>query len=252
MKMKFKVKDGTQLRTLVGAIQILSDEAELKLNGDGVRIRQMDPSRVAMVDLFWPKTAFEEYTAPKEHEKVRLNLAELMKLLKRAGKDEPVELELDSKTGRVQVRITGKYARHFTLPSLEADQEDLPMPKVTFNVKAKLTTEGIKQAIEDTQLVSDHVKIQAEKESLKLLASGDLMSADIVLKKGSDVMLDIAVKEESKATYSLSYIKDMITFASAFSSVASLEFSSDMPAKIDCENQGITLMYFMAPRIETE
>ncbi len=56
----------------------------------------MDPSRVAMIDFEWPKTIFQEYVAT-EPTKYCLNITELLKLLKRAGKDEAVELSLDDK-----------------------------------------------------------------------------------------------------------------------------------------------------------
>ena len=49
--------------------------------------------------------------------------------------------------------ITGKYSRNFTMPTLEASEEEVPTPKITFNVKAKTTTQGLSQAIEDAQLV---------------------------------------------------------------------------------------------------
>ena len=58
----------------------------------------------------------------------------------------------------VLVKIAGKYSRNFTMPTLEASEEEVPTPKITFNVKAKATTQGLSQAIEDAQLVSDHVQ----------------------------------------------------------------------------------------------
>ena len=61
-----------------------------------------------------------------------INISELLKLLKRAGKDESVELSLDDKTGRLQVKITGKYSRNFTMPTLEASEEEVPTPKISF------------------------------------------------------------------------------------------------------------------------
>jgi len=51
------------------------------------------------------------------------------------------------------------------MPTLEASEEEVPTPKITFNVKAKTTTQGLSQAIEDAQLVSDHVRIEADPES---------------------------------------------------------------------------------------
>jgi proliferating cell nuclear antigen len=212
----------------------------------------MDPSRVAMVDFEWPKTIFDEYIAT-EPTKMCINISEMLKLLKRAGKDEVVELSLDEKTGKLQIKITGKYSRNFTMPTLEASEEEVPTPKITFNVKAKATTQGLSQAIEDAQLVSDHVRIEADNEKLVLNAAGDLMGATITLQKGSDALLELEAKEPSKATFSLSYLSEIIKEASATSDIATLEFSTDMPIKIDFQQakEG-KLTFYLAPRIETE
>jgi len=249
---KLKVADAKLLRDMVTAISILVDEATFKIDPEGLKLRAMDPSRVAMVDFEWPKTVFEEY-ASAEPTKMCINISELLKLLRRTGKDEVVELSLDEKTGRLQVQITGKYARNFTMPTLEASEEEVPTPKITFNVKAKATAQGLSQAIEDAQLVSDHVRIEADTEKLVFHAAGDIMGATITLQKGSDTLLDLEAKEPSKATFSLSYLSEIIKAASATSDIATLEFSTDMPIRLDFQQtkEG-KLTFYLAPRIETE
>jgi proliferating cell nuclear antigen len=249
---KLKVSDAKLLRDMANAISILVDEATFKIDPEGLKLRAMDPSRVAMIDFEWPKTIFQEYVC-NEPTKVCLNISELLKLLKRASKDESVELSIDDKTGRLLVVISGKYNRNFTMPTLEASEEEVPTPKISFNVKAKTTTQGLSQAIEDAQLVSDHVRIEAEPEKMILSASGDLMGATITLQKGSDALLDLEVKENAKATFSLSSLSEIIKAASATSDIATLEFSSDMPIRIDFQQtkEG-KLVFFLAPRIETE
>jgi len=248
---KLKVADAKLLRDMATAISILVDEATFQITPEGLKLRAMDPSRVAMIDFEWPKTVFEEY-ACTEPTKMCINISELLKLLKRAGKDEVVELALDEKTGRLQVKITGKYTRNFTMPTLEASEEEVPTPKITFNVKAKTTAEGLRQAIEDAELVSDHVRIEADTEKLVFQATGDLMGATIEIKKGSDALLDLEVKEPSKATFSLSYLSEIIKAASATSDIATLEYSTDMPIKLDFQQakEG-KLTFYLAPRIET-
>ncbi len=249
---KLKVADAKLLRDMTTAISILVDEATFKMDAEGLKLRAMDPSRVAMVDFEWPKTVFEEYTCT-EPTKMCINVSELLKLLRRTGRDEAVELSLDEKTARLQIRITGRYTRNFTMPTLEASEEEVPTPKITFNVRAKTTTEGLRQAIEDAQLVSDHVRIEADTEKLVLNAAGDLMGATIELKKGSDALLELEAKESSKATFSLSYLSEIIKAASTTSEIATLEFSTDMPIRLDFQQpkEG-RLTFYLAPRIETE
>ncbi|MEM1538869.1 MAG: proliferating cell nuclear antigen (pcna) [Candidatus Bathyarchaeia archaeon] len=247
---KLKVADAKLLRDMATAISILVDEATFQITPENIKLRAMDPSRVAMVDFEWPKTLFDEYICT-EPTKMCINIGEFLKLLKRAGKDEFVELTFDEKTGRLQLGITGKYVRNFTMPTLEASEEEVPTPKISFNVKAKATANGLRQAIEDAELVSDHVRIEADSEKLVFRASGDLMGATIEMKKGSDALLDLEVKEPSKATFSLSYLSEIIKAASATSDIAILEFSTDMPIKLDFQqSREGKLTFYLAPRIE--
>ncbi|MCK5627929.1 proliferating cell nuclear antigen (pcna) [Candidatus Bathyarchaeota archaeon] len=249
---KLKVADAKLLRDMANAISILVDEATFKIEPEGLKLRAMDPSRVAMIDFEWPKEIFEEYQCT-EPTKICINIGELLRLVKRAGKEETVELSIDEKTARLEIRVTGRYNRYFTMPTLDASEEEVPTPKITFNVKAKTTTTGLSQAIEDAQLVSDHVRIEAYPEKIILNATGDLMGATITLQRGSDTLLDLETKEPSKATFSLSYLTEIVKAASATSDIATLEFSTDMPIRIDFQQtRKGKLTFFLAPRIETQ
>jgi len=249
---KARMADAKFLKDMMGAISILIDEATFDLTPDGIKLRAMDPSRVAMVDFEWPKTVFDEYVC-SEVMKMCVNISEILKLLRRTGKDESVELSLDEKTGRLKITIKGKYTRTFNMPTLEAMEEEVPTPKVTFNVRAKATTEGLREAIEDASLVSDHVRIEADNEKVVMNATGDLMGATIEFKKGSDALLDVEAKEASRATFSLSYLSEIVKAAVATSDITTLEFSTDMPIKLDFKQpkEG-KLTFYLAPRIEVE
>lgn len=240
------------LRDMFQAIAILVDEATFNLNPEDIQLRAMDPSRVAMIDFQWPKTIFDEYECDQP-QKMCINITELLKLLRRTGKDEAVELSLNPETARLQIAITGRYTRTFNMPTLEPQEEEVPTPKITFKVEAKITTDGLRQAIEDAQLVSDHVRIEADTEKLTLQATGDLMGATIELKKGSDTLLDLQTQEPAKATFSLSYLAEIIKAASATSEIATLQFANDMPIRIDFQQpkEG-KLTFYLAPRIEVE
>ena len=58
---RLKVADAKLLRDMVTAISTLIDEATFNITTEGIKLRAMDPSRVAMVDFAWPKTVFDEY-----------------------------------------------------------------------------------------------------------------------------------------------------------------------------------------------
>ncbi len=250
--LSIKMDEAKLLKDMFSAISTLIDEATFNLTPDGIKLRAMDPSRVAMVDFEWQKTVFDEYSC-SEPTKLSVNIGEMLKLLKRAGKEESVEMTLEEKTGRLRITIRGKYVRTFNMPTLEPTEEDVPTPRVTFNAKAKITTDGLRQALEDASLVSDHVRIEMDPEKLVLNATGDIMGANIELKKGSDSILDLETNETSKATFSLSYLSEIIGAAAAISDIATIEFSTDMPLRLDFQQpKDGKLTFYLAPRIEVE
>ncbi|MEM0216902.1 MAG: proliferating cell nuclear antigen (pcna) [Candidatus Bathyarchaeia archaeon] len=249
---ELKVSDAKMLKNMATAISILVDEATFHITSEGMKLRAMDPSRVAMIDFEWPRTVFEEYNCT-EPTRLCFNISELLKLLKKVSKEESVELSLDEKTGKLKVKISGRFTRIFTMPTLEASEEEVPTPKIAFKVKAKITTEGLRRAIEDAETVSDHVRIEADSEKLVFSASGELMGATIEMKKGTEDLLELDVAEPSKATFSLNYLTEIVKAASTTSDIAVLEFATDMPIRLDFQqtNEG-KLVYYLAPRIETE
>ena len=249
---KLKMSDVKLLRDAITAISTLIDEGTFHVSPEEIKLRSMDPSRVAMVDFTMQKTVFDEYISDR-NAKICLNLGELLKLLKRAGRDESVEIFLDESTGHFVITIRGKYTRTFRMPTLEAMEDEVPTPKVTFNAKVTLTADGLRQSLEDVALVSDHVRMETDGEKFMMSAKGDIMGANIELKKGSDALLSLEVKEPSRATYPLSYLSDIVKAASSTSEIVTLEFSTDMPVRLDFKQPyDGSLVYYLAPRIEVE
>ena len=249
------VVNGNLLQKTIAAYAVLIDEATFNITPDGVSLRVMDPNRVAMVDAELPSGFFDGGYTCTSPQKLTVNLTELLKLLKRADKDESIELCLPDGSEKLVVAIRGRYSRSFNILILDVADEDCPAPKLSFNVKAKIATAGLQRVLEDAQLVSDHVKIEVTEDGLTLTAVGDLMSANIELAKGSDTLLDLEVKAPAKATYSLSYITEIVKSASAISDIATLELSTDIPVRADfasASNVPGKLAFYLAPRIIIE
>jgi proliferating cell nuclear antigen len=97
-------------KNLIGAIATLVDEASFDADEEGIKLRAMDPSHVAMVDFEWPKTIFEEYVSD-EPTKLCINISEMLKLLRRVGGDESINIELEEKTARLKMTLKNKYTR---------------------------------------------------------------------------------------------------------------------------------------------
>jgi len=247
---KASMSDARLWKSLLGAISTLIEEADFNATPDGIRLRSMDPAHVAMVDFEWQKAAFEEYTCIGPT-KIRVRLTSMLRLLKRVGSDEVLEMLYDDKTRKLNLTLKAKMMRKFTMPTLDPAQEEVPTPKITFNAKTKLTTAILRDIVEDMEAVSDNIHLEVTSDKFIAAATTALSSATIEMEKGNENMLELEAKEPSKATYSLNYLSQITKAGAATAELVTVEFSTNMPIRLafDVPQQG-RLMYYLAPRLE--
>ena len=249
---KMKMTDARQWKNLITAISTLIDEASFNFDENGMKLRAMDPSHVAMVDFEWPRTVFEEYVCD-DPTKLCVNIGEMLKLLRRVSGEESVELGLDSKSARLNMILKGKYTRTFGMATLEPSTEEVPTPKIAFKTSARLTTELLKNALDDALAVSDHIIFDISTDRLLIRAAGDVGNIVIDVEKGTEELLSLEAKEPARATFSLNYLSEMVKASANLSDIVSLELSTDMPIKLNFElPQSGRLQYYLAPRIESQ
>ncbi|RLE64237.1 MAG: proliferating cell nuclear antigen (pcna) [Thermoprotei archaeon] len=248
MSVKFVFGDAREWRYIVQSLAALIDEACFTLSEEGLSLRALDPSRIAMVDLELPNTVFEEFECPEET-KIGVDVEELNKILRRGKADERVEFEVSG--GRLRVRILGKAIRSFSIPLIDVVGEELPRLRAEFNVKARLLSDTLKDAVKDAEMVSDSVKFEGLEDYLRLYSSSDRGEVETIFDRDSGALIEYDVIEPSTATYSISYLSDMLKKASSLSDVAMVEFSTDRPLALTFEIAGGgKLAYYLAPRME--
>ncbi len=250
--MKIKMRDARLWKNLMAAVSTLVDDATFKVDKNGIRLRAMDPSHVAMVDFEMPKKTFQEYVCDQPID-ICINMSEMLKLLKNVRSDEVLEIMTDEEGRQLELVLSGVYIRRFVMPTLEITEEEAPTPKIDFNTVVKMTSSSLKQTMDDALAVSDNVRLEATPDRLVFKAIGDLGSATIEFNKESEVVLSLEVREESKATFSLNYLSEIVKAGATTSDVVDIEFSTNMPVKINFGlPEELRLAYYLAPRIESD
>lgn len=249
MAFKVKLAEASDWRKIVSAVSALVDEAVFNAEAGGLKLRAMDPSHVAMVDLEWKASGFEEYLCDKPFN-LGLNIREMLRLMRRTASGESLELGLDETGAKLEMKLTGKYARTFSMATLDLTGEEIPTVKVSFTTKARVTSDCLATTVEDAGTVSENIRFEAAPDSFKMAASGDMGSFTVELDKSSEALLSLDVKEASKATYSLSFLSQIVKAGSASSETVTIEFANNMPLKLDFELVQGKLEYFIAPYVE--
>ncbi len=249
MTFRVKLAEASDWRKIINAVSALVDEAVFNADVEGLKLRAMDPSHVAMVDLEWKASGFEEYTCDKAVN-LGLNIREMVRLLRRTVSGESLELGLDESGAKLVMKLTGKYARTFSMATLDLTGEEIPTVKVSFTAKARVTADCLARTVEDAGTVSENIRFEATGEKFTMAASGDMGSFAVDLDKSAEALLALEVKEASKATYSLSFLSQIVKAGSASSETVTVEFANNMPLKLDFELVQGKLEYFIAPYIE--
>jgi proliferating cell nuclear antigen len=247
--MKLVVQDAPALKAAVDSIVCLVEEGQFEVKGDGLHLKAMDPSQISMVSFTMPKSAFVEYNVSEEM-KIGLDIGQLANVLARGKKGETAELSIEE--GRLVVRFSGeKHKRTFKVPLIETGDRVQREPKIEFKNVAKIKADALKETLKDAKLISSHVRIQLTPDQFILDVRGDNGDVRAEFDKGSPELAELTTHGASKATFPLQYLEDMVKAASASSTVV-INLETDRPLKLEYEIEGAKVVYYLAPRIETE
>ena len=132
-----KTKSPEEWKIVNSAISTLVDEATFEATSEGISFRGMDPSHVALIDIFWPNTAFESYKCDSEL-KFGVRISEFSKLIKRTDKKDELEVSIIDEDV-LRIKTMGSYKREYKMRLIESTTVSTPLPKLSFNSKLLLS-----------------------------------------------------------------------------------------------------------------
>jgi len=241
------------LKEFIGTVGSLVDEAKLNVNEDGMQIKAVDPSHVAMIEANLIKSAFDSYET--DVAEMGIDVDKFKTVLAVAGKEDMVSLEKDDKLNRLIVNI-GNLTR--AMPLL--DTSGMPDPKVpSLDLPAfvSVSVEEISQGLKASKSVSDHIALSTTKDSFRLICEGDNQNrVDLTLDK--EQLEKLVSPEETTSLFSLEYFALMVNSLPP-DRILHINLGTDLPVKMDADlaiddltgAQG-NVKFLLAPRIDRE
>jgi proliferating cell nuclear antigen len=247
--MKLTLADTKLLKDSISIISELVTEARFNVSKDSIDLVAMDPANVAMVIFKLLSSSFTEYDVKKDV-KIALNLNNLKQVLKRAGPNDILTLELVE--SRFKVVIQGNTTRTFYLPIIELEEKEQKIPSLNFPLSIKTDTTVLDEAIEDVSIVAESVQFICEAKKFTVVAEGDLSQAKIEIPGDKNTVITKEGEEEVKAKYSIEYLKKMIQ-GSKLAADVYIRFNSDYPLKLEYKTTDkLMLSFILAPRVEND
>ncbi len=233
------------LKEIIEVTGHIVDEIVMDLDSEGLTIKAVDPSHVAMVDLMLTKNAFQEFEA--DDVSIAVEMDKMREVIKLAKAGDVISMEHDSERNRLIVTVGNIIRKMGLLSPSSITSPKVPDLELPANVILK--TDEIKQGIKAAESISDHVTLIMEPESFSMEADGD--TDEVKLKLTKDQLIEISCKERQRSMFPLDYFSNMVKAATNSSSLKIL-LGTDFPVRLEFTIAGGNgeVVYLLAPRIE--
>ena len=252
MSFRMRLPSADYFSDLMKAVQAVVDEGTFKISQEGMRLIAMDPAHISLVDFELSSSAAEEYVCEGELQ-MTISISELMKFLKRAKKGESLTLSYDEDAKKLELTLvdaTGSREKIFTLNTLETVEARSVIPRLSFDAKARVSVDAVRDAVRDSGVVSDYVKVTINPDAVIFLAKGELGTVQTKLSKMGAAVYEIEADKEVWAHFSINYLDRIVKPASSLSDEVVMQLSTNKPIKLSFPIPSGRLEYLIAPRIE--
>jgi len=247
--LELKLKDTKTWRMCVGAISSIVDEAVFDISPDGVRLRAMDASHVALADLELTAKEFDVFSAEKPLS-IGVSLSEINKVLFRAKPDDEMTIEFDEKTNLLTMTFVSSLRRRFRVPVIDARKETLSTPTLKHTATAAVVAGTIMDGLKDAMTVGEEtVQIRISEEGVQLSSEGDRGTSELRLEAGSANLLGLKVNSPARAKYNVGYLNKIIAPCPPREPIK-LAIGTDLPIQVDYPIANGKLQFLLAPRVE--
>lgn len=233
------------MRTIVETLGVVVEEARLDFNENGLAVRVVDPSHVAMIKMDVDSAAFDTWEV--DETKLGLEMRKLKEMIGLGSQTDMVDLAFDDKTGTAKMNIG-----RIDLTIRPLDNTTLNPPNVpSLELPCGVTISGaeLAQALRAAKHVGDLVNFSLDDKMFSVNVNGSTDSVNVEFTKDDLVAIDCS--EPAKSQYSLTYL---IPIAKVFQGIenVNLRFGENFPLKLnfDFADGAGSVEYFLAPRVE--
>ena len=228
------------------------DEAHFEANSEGLQVRSMDPSHIALIDVSCPAIAFEKYECGSSV-KFGFRVDDFAKVIKRAGPNDSIELALQE--SMLSIKTSGSYGRNYKLKLIESNGgSSTPLPKLAYDSRLVMSPLLLERILNDIGVISNKITIETTKnKNAVFTTSSDLGEGRVIIDDKSNIenLDEISVTAPSRSTYSIEFMTKIVRAVNTTSQTVTVEYTSDKPLKLTFAlPNAVKIEFYMAPRIE--
>ncbi len=235
-------------KEMVDGVARILDEGVIVVSREGLRLRGMDPARVAYIEIDIPSSSFLEFDVVEDVESVDLGVSmeTLVNVVKKSKKGDQLEVRI--RDDKALFIVEGVVVKRYMLPNLEVAAELPGEVKLEHGVEASVIVDVVKKALKDAELVGNIVEFEGSQDYLAIRGLGEARSRmEARLTPETPALLSLEVREPATSRYDIDYIKKVLNLTKIAESVY-IGFSSDSPLEMVFNSpDGSRVRYVLAP-----
>ncbi|MCW3139326.1 MAG: DNA polymerase sliding clamp [Methanophagales archaeon] len=245
--------DAGVLKECIEAIIAVVDEGKLRISAEGLNLRAVDPSNVAMVTFQLQKDAFDDYQFSNgegegdgEGLEIGMDFQKLLGILGIGGKEQ-VRLSIDEQAQKLYTRM-GSLAYTVNLLEPSSLRKEPKVPELEFPVQVVMDIEDFRRTIRAAEKVGEYILLGVDGDEFYMEVEGEMDKLRLGLRKEQLIHLTPGTLH---SLFTLDYIAAMSKGMSHAENVT-LNLGKDYPLQIDFEvadGKG-KVSYLLAPRVE--
>ena len=232
------------VKCLIDCTKELWSSVNFVFDADGLRLRAMDSSHVALASLTLTPAAFFSF---KCLEKVQLGIYTdaLSMVLKSCAADDQITIRYTLNSDYIS--ISHGDDRHWELKLLEIEQDEMAVPEQLYDISATAVTSDLQKCLKDLrEMAADTIAVSMQQHVMAFTVEGHLGSGTASMRDGIGIEghMDCACK------YSLKYLSAFMKGNPSFCPKVRLRMGKDTPLCVTYDLEGGALEFYLAPRIE--
>ncbi len=247
---------GKEPRYAFEALISMLPEAVLNFGVDGISMKALDPSKVALLQLEFTAGGLEEYSV--DHDvKIGLIFSTVKDALKRVGAAEKLEIGVDEEKQRFVMMVYPKKGREagiyrrFSFPIVQLAEEEIPEINVEYDASFEMDSSTFDDVMAFAEQVSDSVLIQVSPDSVAFKAEGEGGKAtESEFGRDSEALFDINAQGAVKAKYTVELIRNVSGKLKGISKRVKVELGDAKPLRLTYEFAAGRFVMVLAPRVD--
>ena len=232
---------------IIDTLGVVVEDARFDFGEDGLEIRVVDPSHVAMIRMKIDSAAFDTWEL--DETSLGLELRKIKELVSLGGPTDLIEMAYGYETGVLTVNL-GKIDRNIR-PLDNSTMTPPTLPELKLPCKVTISGADFTQALKAARQVGDLVNFSIDENTFTVHVLGSTDSVTVAFNK--DELQHIECEGPARSQYSLTYL---VPLSKVFGNLESVNigFGENYPLSMSFNfyDGAAEVQYFLAPRVEND